>query len=447
MGGGLLIACSKKITSPKRWKNLFGNDDDNNVLRLAYINMLLHNDGITNLQQMDATFNSLDGENNNNTRSFAQWIKNTKINKVIANPPYEGSTAIDMLENILNNVEPNSKIVWLMPNTKMEKIKKARKILLNNTLTDIIFLGDKIFDKIGCGDVSLFIFEKGKPQNGAKIKCWHVNDGFKKVKNQGYQDVDGNWPLIKNKFLEDYRNGKYDEEIDPSKYLSYQKNFEFINPQKEDFQITILQYMLYKTGRISSQNTVNSLLKLFIKLSKNKVEKNINHNLYNIVPYLEAIDVKHWKIFKISQLFENRCDHKYRNHIEYKKYSKIPKEDGSTPFVSSTGINNGVVRYINLKPNQKNAITISTNGACFDCFYHNYGFCASTDVEILYPRFDMTTEIALFICTVLSKWKGKYNFKNKPKNGIVWESFIKLPVTIDGKPDWLYMEKYIKNIS
>jgi hypothetical protein len=58
-----------------------------------------------------------------------------------------------------------------MPNTKMEKIKKSRKILLNNTLTDIIFLGNKIFPKTGCGDVSLFVFESGKPQNNRKIKC------------------------------------------------------------------------------------------------------------------------------------------------------------------------------------------------------------------------------------------------------------------------------------
>lgn len=275
-GGGLLIACSRNPCfgrDDKRWKNIFGNDDDNNVLRLAYINMLLHNDGITNLRQMDATFSELDGENNNNTRSFAQWVKNTKINKVIANPPYEGSKAIDILENILNNVEPNSKIVWLMPNTKMEKIKKSRKILLHNTLTDIIFLGDKIFDKIGCGDVSLFLFETNKPQNNKKIKCWHINDGFKKVKNHGYQDVDGNWLSIKNKFLEDYKNGKCDKEIEPSKFLSYPKNFEFIYPQKEDFQITVLQYMLHKIGRISSQNTVGSLLKLFIKFMESNDNK------------------------------------------------------------------------------------------------------------------------------------------------------------------------------
>ena len=266
VGGGLLIACSNR--NGKKFKNIFGNDDDNNVLRLAYINMLLHNDGVTNLKQMDATFSDLDGENNNNTHSFAQWVRNTNINKVIANPPYEGSKAIDILKNILDNVVPNSKIVWLMPNTKMEKIKKSRKILLNNTLTDIIFLGSKIFSKTGCGDVSLFVFESGEPQNNRKIKCWSINDGFKTVKNQGYQDVNSNWPSIRRKFLEDYKSNKYDKEINPSEQLIYPKKFESTSITKEDFEITLLQYMLYKQGRISSQNTVNSTLQLLIDFMK-----------------------------------------------------------------------------------------------------------------------------------------------------------------------------------
>ena len=178
-----------------------------------------------------------------------------------------------------------------------------------------------------------------------------------------------------------------------------------------------------------------------------RIEKDINnYRLHkNNLPTKKTIKLGTWKEFQIDELFVNKCDRNYKDHTQFKKYSKISKSKGQTPFVSSTGINNGIVDYVDLKPNQKNAITVSTNGACFDCFYHDYAFCASTDVEILYPRFAMTTEIALFICTVLSKYKGKYDFKNKPKNGIVWKSIIKLPVTNDGKLDNLYMEKYIRN--
>jgi hypothetical protein len=56
-----------------------------------------------------------------------------------------------------------------MPNTKMDKIKSAKKLLSKNTLTDIILLPD-IFAKVGCGEVSLFMFTAGTPQESKKIK-------------------------------------------------------------------------------------------------------------------------------------------------------------------------------------------------------------------------------------------------------------------------------------
>ncbi len=166
-----------------------------------------------------------------------------------------------------------------------------------------------------------------------------------------------------------------------------------------------------------------------------QLENEIKQSLYNAIPKLNEINTTTWKEFKVSDLFVNKKN---------KRYSKIFKTIGATPFVSSTSVNNGIVKYVDLEPNQLNAITVSTNGACFDCFWHDYDFCASTDVEILYPRFNITTNIALFICTCLAKWKGKYSYKNKPKNGIVWKTFIKLPIK-NSQPDWEYMEKYMKN--
>jgi type I restriction-modification system DNA methylase subunit len=50
--GSLLIKASN--LNHKQWGNIYGNDFDMNVLFLSYINMLLHNDGITNLENYDA---------------------------------------------------------------------------------------------------------------------------------------------------------------------------------------------------------------------------------------------------------------------------------------------------------------------------------------------------------------------------------------------------------
>ena len=263
--GSLIVKCANR--NDNSWDNMYGNDFDLNILYLAYINMLLHNDGITNLTNLDAL-----------SPDFSKKIKNYKITKVIANPPYENQNAIEILKNVLNNVEDGCRLCWLMPNTKMEKIKSSRYILKNNTLTDIILLPD-IFAKVGCGDVSLFMFTKGTPQGNQKIKCWWIpDDGFETVKNEGYQDVKHKWPKIEQEFLEKWDNNQFDKEIDPNVCLSYPKEHENQKITKEDFEITLLQWLIFKNnGRIEKQNAVQSVFKSIIDFVKiNNLEDKID---------------------------------------------------------------------------------------------------------------------------------------------------------------------------
>lgn len=264
-GSGSLLVKSANLNKNK-WDNIYGNDFDLNVLLLSYINMLLHNDGISNLRNL----NAYEGD-------FCSWVKQNNITKVIANPPYENSQAIDILINVLNNVKPGCRICWLMPNTKMDKIKKSKKILDNHTLSDIILLPD-IFAKVGCGDVSLFIFTVGTLQGSTKIRGWNIpDDGFETVKNQGYKDVKHKWPRIEQDFLDKWNNNQFDKEIDPKVSLSYPKEIKTEQITKEDFEMTLLQYMLFKVGNISSQNTVQSTFKLMIEFMKvNNLDDKIN---------------------------------------------------------------------------------------------------------------------------------------------------------------------------
>lgn len=149
------------------------------------------------------------------------------------------------------------------------------------------------------------------------------------------------------------------------------------------------------------------------------------------------LKINQWKEFKVSEIFKK---------TKIKKYSSIPKETGNFPFISSKSDNNGVVKFC--KPDYKksilkNAITVSTNGANFDCFYHKYEFVAGSDIEVLHSN-KLNENRAIFICTVLKKNQKKYSYANKAKNNAVFDTMIKLPATIDGYPDWEYMEKYIE---
>lgn len=144
-----------------------------------------------------------------------------------------------------------------------------------------------------------------------------------------------------------------------------------------------------------------------------------------------------WKLSIVGEIFEKR---------KVQKYSKIPNNIGSTPFISSQSTNNGVAKTISDKNKFVcfgNCITVSTNGNCFDCFYHKEKIIISTDVEILYGDF-LDENISLFLITILNKNSIKYNFGQKPKNNAVWKEKILLPTTKNGDPDWKYMHNYIK---
>lgn len=79
-------------------------------------------------------------------------------------------------------------------------------------------------------------------------------------------------------------------------------------------------------------------------------------------------------------------------------------EKGEIPFIGSTDSNNGVTAYVNVDQStthEANTISLSCNGSVAEAFYQPYPFWATDDVNVLYPKFKVTLETALFICTVI----------------------------------------------
>lgn len=153
------------------------------------------------------------------------------------------------------------------------------------------------------------------------------------------------------------------------------------------------------------------------------------------------LNLENFHFFKIKDIF-------YKENS--KKYSSIPDKIGKIPFLTSTEMNNGVSKYVDIKfLHSGNAISISTNGSCFKAFYQPIDFGCSSDVEIIYNK-NLNKFNALFIVTILNMESYKYAYGRKPKNYKVWNTTIKLPYKINLKdekePDWKYMEDYIKSL-
>ena len=147
---------------------------------------------------------------------------------------------------------------------------------------------------------------------------------------------------------------------------------------------------------------------------------------------------RNWKWFRLDDLFD------------IKKGKRLTKEDmrpGTTPFIGSSELDNGVTAHVDVEPIHKgNTISVTYNGSVAEAFYQPQDFWASDDVNVLYPKFAMNPYIAMFLIAIIRKEKYRYNYGRKWHLDRMRESKIKLPVDAQGNPDWQFMEDYIKSL-
>lgn len=219
---------------------LFGIEFDRQIFALACANMLIHKDGKTNIEQIDTR-----------STSAGEWIKSKPISKVLMNPPFERKYGcLDIVKNVLDNVQQGTLCAFILPDKKLEKESKGKKLINNHRLKKIVKLPENIFSE-GI-TTSIFIFEAGIPQNKNEIfTCYIQEDGLITVKNQGRQDVKDKWGELEDYWVDVINKQSGDETIkwiNPKDSLSYQTpKREFLVTDK-DFVKTILNYQMYKNN-------------------------------------------------------------------------------------------------------------------------------------------------------------------------------------------------------
>ena len=169
------------------------------------------------------------------------------------------------------------------------------------------------------------------------------------------------------------------------------------------------------------------------------------------------IDFSSWEEFVFDELFEIRKGF----------YNKKPEhiDEGYIPFLGATAKNNGITEYytldeiknstktgtgINADLSEKlfppNALCITNNGSVGNAYFQEKEFTCSHDVNPLY-RLDgeFNRYTALFVATVIQQDKYRWAYGRKWRPERMKKSKLKLPA-INGKPDWEFMEKYIKSL-
>lgn len=153
---------------------------------------------------------------------------------------------------------------------------------------------------------------------------------------------------------------------------------------------------------------------------------------------VEALGMDSWTYFNLDDLFDIR---------KGQRLTKANMLPGEHPYVGASDTSNGVTARIGQPPiHEGETISVSYNGSVAEAFYQPVPYWATDDVNVLYPKFKMSPETALFICTVIRLEKYRFNYGRKWHLERMRESVVKLPVTARGEPDWTYMERYIKSL-
>lgn len=157
----------------------------------------------------------------------------------------------------------------------------------------------------------------------------------------------------------------------------------------------------------------------------------------------DKINIDKWKDFQISELFtaDNTGNVLARD---------IEDGSGNMPFVTASGVNNGVCAYIDPKDYKvmpSNCILVG--GKTFTLTYQEEEFVSNDSHNfVLVAKDDKVTKYQyLFLISVIrATFEQRYSWNDAVTKQKMLDEKIKLPVDEKGNPDWNFMDDYIVNL-
>lgn len=157
------------------------------------------------------------------------------------------------------------------------------------------------------------------------------------------------------------------------------------------------------------------------------------------------LTVETWKPFKIGELF----DVKYGINMELNTCVLADNDDKEAiNFVARTESNNGVsarVKPVDGKtPQPAGTITCAGGGSVLSTFLQTQPFYSGRDLYLLIPKIPMSDCAKLFCITVIKA--NKYRYSYGQANITLPHLELMLPADNLGKPDFQFMEDYIRSL-
>ena len=342
-----------------------------------------------------------------------------KVDKSIINPPFSCDIPDeDIKENITNWKSYNEEQKFLLYqvqclkegglgaciiprsnfNNNVKQTNEFKKELLHHIkILKIINCNSKIFKPAASSECAIIIYQRMKTTNkiyiSSKIKVIdYTNDGYDINKNARIKIKE---PELK-------------EQV---RKLSYNDDWNYINQINEDLNVKLLlQQDLLTTFNKQINECIN----------QNNSPINIIKDFEQKMLQIDNIKIKEWINIKIKDYF---------NSIVPSKIFQIKKaETGNYPLISSSGLNNGITKYINDYSYDGECLSIARNGTVGSCFVQSGKFGITTDIILLKAKSNNKYNLHTFAPILTYYLKQKYTYTNKLSKPKLMEETIKYPV-------------------
>lgn len=146
----------------------------------------------------------------------------------------------------------------------------------------------------------------------------------------------------------------------------------------------------------------------------------------------------HWKEFPISDIGEI---------LSGQDIYESERKGGKNPYVTATALQNGIGYFVDNtnKTFSEGCISVNRNGSVGYAFFHPYKALFGNDTRRIYP-YNHNRWANFFITRAITQQKDKFGYGLKLGTGRLKKQNIVLPATKDNKPDYDYMENYMRNV-
>ena len=385
---------------------------------------------------------------NGDSHNFSKEIKAFDPTLFVLNPPYstEGKGLIFVEEATRNMTSGRACVLIQDTAGSGQGGIWSRKLLEHNTLLASISMPEKLFIGKANVNTAIYVFEVNKPHNKDSLVKFidFSDDGYTrsgkkkqkiKIRDTGnakdrYKEV-ADIILNKKPKTEYYtkENGLYIEDTitlngDDWNYLKHKTNN--LRPTQDHFNEVMNDYLQWSMKLCLSGDQITQ------EPREDKVE--------------ELVKPVGYKDFKVNEIFNLQTSIGKINASETTIYQR--KLEGSTLYISRTERNNGCKGYIIEKEKRANSRnTISFGQDTGTVFYQPNRYYTGSNIKIFTLKdHKLNEEIGLYLVTCLQKAFEPFKWGNSFKIDVIENVKFNLPITKQGEPAWVFMEKYMHQL-